>query len=102
MTVDCPRCFKARWHATGRFNVNRHDRRRAELICDACGYAFASALPEALTTGETVAVTLPSPPPPRVPVATKQPYLSPTAAPTMTPVAQLARDFRKLAAGDDE
>lgn len=59
--VYCPRCFKeGRWHATGRFNENRHGRRRAELVCDGCHYAFSSGRPEAVTEGDRVRGDVPS------------------------------------------
>jgi len=71
MTVECPKCHKAgRWHATGRFDRNRHQLRRAELICDVCRYAFSSGLPEAMAAGELVAATFgqaPAAPTPAIP-----------------------------------
>jgi len=54
MIVQCPRCVinnrpgTTTWHATGRFGVNRYGRRRAWLVCETCGYRWASALPAAL------------------------------------------------------
>lgn len=46
--VECPKCWKARWHATGGITHNRHGRARAELVCESCGYVFGSIRPEAL------------------------------------------------------
>jgi hypothetical protein len=69
--VECPKCGKAdRWHATGRFNENRYRRRRAELICNACAYAFSSGLPDAIAAGEATAITLPVAPPRDLPLRT--------------------------------
>jgi hypothetical protein len=50
LVVECPkgRCGKRRWHATGRTQVNRHGRQQAQVVCEACGYAWWNSLPEAL------------------------------------------------------
>ncbi len=53
--VECPRCLKAIWHATGRFTHSRRGLRRAECRCEACLYIFNSARPEAIQAGEVVA-----------------------------------------------
>jgi hypothetical protein len=54
VTTECWKCFKTKWKATGRFNQNRNGRPRAELICEACGYAFSSGKPDAIAAGEQV------------------------------------------------
>lgn len=52
--VECSRCFRSRWHATGAFNQNRHGLRRAECVCECCGYAFSSGRPEAIAAALAV------------------------------------------------
>lgn len=54
-TTDCWKCFRSKWKATGRFDFNRNGRRRALLICEACGYAFSSGKPDAIAAAEAVA-----------------------------------------------
>jgi hypothetical protein len=74
---------------------------RAELICAACGYLFASALPEAILQGNTIAATLPPPEPPRS-LRVMQPTVTvPRKAPT-EPAQDNVLDFRTRAARADE
>lgn len=51
-TTDCYKCLSSKWRATGRFNENRFGRRRAELVCETCGYAFSSGKPDGIEAGE--------------------------------------------------
>jgi hypothetical protein len=103
--VECPKCVlrstASRWHATGRFSTSRHGLRRAELVCGVCGYVFSSGRAEAIAAGEAVAAAAPPPPPP---APTKQPTLPHAAVrqpSDLTPVGAIARDFKKLQAGDE-
>lgn len=101
--VECPKCWKARWHATGRFNENRHGLRRAECICDSCGYAFSSGRPEAIAAGEAViAASGPEaewlPPLVQVPV----PTLPHTSIRQPVQVGSLAKDWKQKQLGNDD
>jgi hypothetical protein len=61
--ISCPRDYThrpgadSRWTATGRFNVNRHGHRRAELRClsPGCNTFWSSTRQEALAAGEAIA-----------------------------------------------
>lgn len=104
--VDCPRCFRSRWHATGAFNVNRHGLKRAECICDSCGYAFSSGRPEALekaTAARGPEDTQPVEPPP---IAVPQPSLPHARVlqqkGDFAAVGSLVKDFKRLQGKDDE
>jgi len=108
--VECPRCFKAKWHATGLFNVNRHKLRRAECVCESCGYMFSSGRPEAITAGELIrgpeeiqAIEGQAPDPPvRVPQPSL-PHARVLQQPSeFTAVGSLVKDFKRLQAGEDE
>jgi hypothetical protein len=48
MTVECPRCHRAKWHVTGATDTNRFQRLRAAVVCDACGYVWSTGLPAAM------------------------------------------------------
>lgn len=56
--VECFRCWKSLWHATGRIMTNSHGIARAECVCEACRYVFWSPRPTALA-----AARLLTPPP---------------------------------------
>lgn len=87
VAVECFRCGRAQWHATGRFERNRRGLRRAECICDACGYTFFSGRPIAMDAalvalGDVDAVAPPTPtmePLPRLkpPPASSEPFTTP-------------------------
>lgn len=104
VSVDCPKCLKSRWHATGRFNHNRHGLRRAECVCEFCGYAFSSGRPIAIEAGERIVAenggTAPVDPPlVRVP----QPTLPHTSIPrALASVGSLAKDWKQKQSGGDE
>ncbi len=112
VTVECPRCVVrgqsgARWHATGRRNTNKHQRRRAELVCDVCGYAFSSSLPAAMEAAEAISGPddgqPPTVAPPPAPIP--QPSLPGTRVlrqGNLTPVGSMAKDWKQRAYGDDE
>lgn len=106
VAVECPRCFKARWHATGAFNVNRHGLKRAECVCESCGYAFSSGRPAALEAAAAVRGPEDTPPVEPPPIAVPQPSL-PHARVLQQPrefttVGALVRDFKQLQTGEDE
>jgi len=112
MTVTCPCCVVharpgQKWHGTGAFNQNRHGLRRAELVCDVCGYRWSSGLPAAIDAGAAergdnelppvnappVPVPQPSLPIPGLHVPTSQPFASTRA---------LVEDFRRRQTGARE
>lgn len=101
--LECPKCWRTRWHATGRRNHNRHGMLRAELVCESCSYVFSSGRPEALTAAEGVTaadVALPEP----VPSLAPQPSIPGTRVSqpsSFTKVGSLMTDFRKKQAGED-
>lgn len=108
--VQCFRCHAEKWHATGRFNTSRHGVRRAELVCDACGYRFSSGYPAAIEaaaaergeceiTPETPAVVVPQPtlPVEGAHVRRDQGFVSPRGW-----AQRLAEDFKFKQAGDRE
>lgn len=104
--VDCPRCYKSRWHATGAFNVNRHGLKRAECVCESCSYVFSSGRPEALEAAAAARGPEDEAPFEPPPIAVPQPSL-PHARVLQRPreftaVGSLARDFKKLQAGEEE
>lgn len=71
LSVTCYRCWKSQWHATGRFEANRRGLRRAECVCDACGYVFFSGRETALTAAHVaLAASGPSDAPNGPPVST--------------------------------
>lgn len=95
-TTDCYRCWRSKWKATGRFNTNRHGIRRAELICDMCGYAFSSGKPDAIQAGEAATATLP------VPKPMQQPAVRLQGRQDMAGVGSLATDWKAKQAGEAE
>jgi hypothetical protein len=56
--VECFKCWRSRWTATGRFESGRRGLRRAELICTDCGYRFFSARPVALEAAKAKAAEI--------------------------------------------
>ncbi len=100
--VECPRCLKALWHATGRFTHSRRGLRRAECRCESCAYLFQSARPEAIQAGEVVAAGLQQPEMGIVadlPNLHRQPRRERVRG--FTRVTVMAHDYKKRAAGDD-
>jgi hypothetical protein len=96
--VECPKCWRSRWSATGRFNENRHGLKRAECVCASCGYVFSSGRPEAIAAGEAVSRA------PVVETPLQQPSLphSKVTQPSgFTKVGTLAKDFKRRQAGED-
>jgi len=113
MTVTCPKCVVRgqkgeRWHATGGRNTNRHGMRRAELVCDVCGYAFSSGWPAALAAAEAIsgpdtepAIVRPAEirvPQPSLPGAHVQPVLRKS---DLSSIGALVNDWKKKQAGDE-
>ena len=115
MTVTCPKCSVRgqsgeRWHATGRRNTNRYGRRRAELVCDVCGYAFSSGLPAALEAAEGVSGVDDVQPPPKSPAAPRVLRVIPGTfvqppevrrQRELEPVGALVKDWKLKQAGDE-
>lgn len=103
--VFCPHCYREnKWHATGQFNVNRHNRRRAELVCDGCGYAFSSGRPDAMAEGERVRGEVPSEDAPRELHAVIPQMSLPGTRPRQddfTAVGSLVPDWKNRQAGDE-
>ncbi len=103
--VECPRCFRARWHATGQFNVSRRNLRRAELVCDSCSYPFSSARPEAIAAGEAIIAergeVQAEPPLVKVPQPSL-PHSKMYQSKGLTGVMSMAEDWKKKQAGDAE
>lgn len=101
--VECPKCFRARWHATGRFNVNRHGLKRAECVCEVCGYAFSSGRPEAIAAGE--AITVPQSDAPSTDTEPSTDFRSRLRSAAerggMVPVGALVGDWKIKQAGDE-
>ena len=94
VTTDCWKCLRSRWHATGRFNHNRHGIRRAELICDLCGYAFSSGREDAIQAGEAAAAARPEP-------EVSQPAVRLQGRQDMAGVGSLATDWKAKQAGEE-
>lgn len=53
--VECYKCWRSQWHATGHTERTRRGILRAELVCDApgCGYRFWSSRKVALEAAAT-------------------------------------------------
>lgn len=96
-STDCYSCLSSKWRATGRFNENRFGRRRAELICEACGYSFSSGKPDAIAAGEQAQAQGGYQPPQPVesqPVVYRQPA-------DLASVSGLANDWKSRQAGEE-
>lgn len=94
LSVDCPKCLRSLWTATGRFGENRFGRRRAELKCTSCGYTWSSGLSAALVAGELAAAR--QEPGPRNGDKPKPKATGPG------PLADLVRDWKIKQAGERE
>lgn len=102
--TDCPKCARAKWHATGHFNVNRHGLRRAALVCDACGYAFSSGRQDAIAAGEALGGVV------EVEPAVRSVVPAPTLPGTrirqtvggLSPVGTLAHDWKTRQSGGED
>lgn len=104
MVVECFRCYGVRWHATGRFIENSRGLQRAELVCDDCGYVFASALPAAMEAGSAergecelpaTAVAVPAPTLPIAHVRRDHGFVS-----TKQLASQARADYRRRQTGE--
>jgi len=114
ISIDCPKCVirgqkGTRWHATGQRNSNRFGMRRAELVCDVCGYAFSSGRPAALAAAEAISgpdTVIPSQP---REVVIPAPMLPGTDIPQprlrkigLQAIGALVKDWKQRAYGGDE
>jgi hypothetical protein len=93
-SVDCFKCLASVWHATGRFNTSRRGLRRAELVCDACGYGFSSARPEAIAAAEAILQPEPARP---IRGNARMVYVPPSRS-GLTAAGPLAQDWKRKAA----
>ena len=98
--VECPRCFKARWHATGAIRENRFGLPRAECVCESCNYTFTSPRPEALEAAKAARAAIGEP----APVVTANAQRVPPIAPKLpfTSAGALAADFKKRTRGEGD
>lgn len=108
IAVECFRCFKAQWHATGRFEANRRGLRRAECVCDGCGYVFFSGRESAIQAAHdalaaTGAAVVPSGPPVTTGAAARSVTQTPKPVEGFSSSHQLVADLkRKLLGGEGD
>lgn len=99
--TDCPKCARAKWHATGRFNVNRHGLRRAALVCDHCGYAFSSGRQDAIAAGEALGGVVEVEPDVRSIIPAPTLPGTRIRQPGLLPVGALVNDWKVRQSGED-
>ena len=119
MNVACPslKCSKGRWTATGKTDVNKFNRLRAQLLCGECGRHFSSGLQEAIDACNVVraeqgiepvvfgivkqesapvrSFSVPAPGLP-MPIVRQQPTVG------FSPVSKMAADFKARQSGERE